>query len=92
MSISPFSAGRVSPEGERRRTRLVLAIATVGIAATLLAYAISPGVRHAVGHVAHSVKHTVSSVLDHDQGEHEHGAATTSKQPVRPTRPGVHPR
>jgi len=66
MSISPFSAGPASPEGESRRTRLVLAIATVGIAATLLAYAISPSVRHAVGHAAHSVSH----VLDRDKAEH----------------------
>ena len=70
MSISPFSARPASPEGERRRTRLVLAIAAVGIAATLLAYAISPGVRHAVGHAAHSVKHAVGHVLDRDEGKH----------------------
>lgn len=66
----------------------MLVIATVGIAATLLAYAISPGVRHAVGHAAHSVRHTVSNVLDRDKGEHEHGPATTPKQPGRPARPG----
>lgn len=58
----------VSPEGERRRARLVLAIATVGIMATLLAYAVAPGVRHVVGHAAHSVKGAVSHVLDRDQG------------------------
>ena len=52
MSISPFNARPVSLEGERRRARLVVAIATLGIAATLLAYGISPGVRHAVGHAA----------------------------------------
>jgi hypothetical protein len=69
MSISPFSVRPVSPEGERRRARLVVAIATVGIAATLLAYAISPGVRHAVGHAAHSVKHAVGHVLDRDQSK-----------------------
>jgi len=45
---------------------LAVAIATVGIAATLLAYALSPGVRHAVGHAAHSVKHAVGHVLDPD--------------------------
>jgi hypothetical protein len=38
----------------------------VGIAATLFAYAISPGVRHAVSHATHSVKHAVGNVLDHD--------------------------
>lgn len=41
-------------------------IATLGIAATLLAYAVSPGVRHAVGHAAHSVKHAVGHVFDPD--------------------------
>jgi hypothetical protein len=66
MAISPFSARPASPEGERRRARLALMIATVGIAAMLLAYAISPGVRHAVGHAAHSVKHAVGHVFDHD--------------------------
>jgi type II secretory pathway pseudopilin PulG len=67
MSISPFRAPPITPEGERRRARLVLAIAVVGIAATLLAYAISPGVRRDVSHAAHSVKHAVSRVLDRDQ-------------------------
>jgi hypothetical protein len=74
MAISPFSARPASPDGDRRRARLALLIATLGIAATLLAYAISPGVRHVVGHAAHSVKHAVSHVLDNDKGEHEHGA------------------
>ncbi|MGP0101697.1 MAG: hypothetical protein ACLPUT_08765 [Solirubrobacteraceae bacterium] len=75
MAISPFSARPASPEGERRRARLALLIATVGIAAMLLAYAISPGVRHAVSHAAHSVKHAVGHVLDNDKGEHEHSSA-----------------
>jgi len=71
MSISPFNArpapsGGDRPELGQRRTRLAIVIATVGIAATLLAYAISPGVRHAVSHAAHSVKHAVGRVLDHD--------------------------
>ena len=66
MAISPFSARPASPQGEGRRARLAIVIATVGIAATLLAYAISPGVRHAVGHAAHSVKHAVGHVFDPD--------------------------
>jgi hypothetical protein len=69
MAISPFSARPASPEGEGRRARVVVAIAVVGIAATLMAYAISPGVRHAVGHAAHSVKGAVSHVLDRDQAK-----------------------
>jgi hypothetical protein len=85
MAISPFSARPASPEGDRRRTRLALAIATLGIAATLLAYAISPGVRHAVGHAAHSVNHAVSHVLDNDKGEHEHGGAKST--PAHTTKP-----
>jgi hypothetical protein len=79
MAISPFSARPASPEGEKRRARLALAIATVGIVATLLAYSISPGVRHAVSHAAHSVKHAVSHVF-----ERRHAAAA-------PVRHGLHP-
>ncbi len=61
-----MAPGSSTPESERRRARLVVAICIVGIAAALLAYGISPGVRHAVGHAAHSVKHAVSHVLDPD--------------------------
>jgi len=75
MAISPFSARPASPGGERRRARLAIAIATAGIVVTLLAYAISPGVRHAVSHAAHSVKHAVGHVLDNDKGEREHPPA-----------------
>jgi hypothetical protein len=80
MSISPFSA-RPAPSGGDRpgigqgRARLALAIAAVGIAATLLAYAISPGVRHAVSHATHSVKHAVGNVLDRDAAKKAHRAA-----------------
>jgi hypothetical protein len=77
MAISPFNARPASPEGDRRRARLALLIATLGIAATLLAYAISPTVRHAVGHAAHNVKHAVSHVLDNDSHEHA-GAKKTA--------------
>jgi hypothetical protein len=71
MAISPFNVRPASPETERRRARLVLAIALVGIVATLLAYAISPSVRHAVGHAAHRVKGAVGHVLDPDKGKHK---------------------
>jgi hypothetical protein len=83
MSISPFSVGPVSPDGERRRARLVVAIAAVGIAATLLAYAISPGVRHAVGHAAHSVKGAVTRVLDRDKRGHAVPAHRPAPAPPR---------
>jgi len=75
MAISPFSVRPASPGGERRRARLALAIAAVGIAAILLAYAISPGVRHVVSHAEHSVKHTVGNVFDHHHGIHHRPAA-----------------
>jgi type IV secretory pathway VirB10-like protein len=85
MSIAPapFNTRPTSPDGiSASRTRLALAIATVGIAATLLAYAVSPGVRHAVGHAEHSVKHAVSNVFDHDKA---------ARKPAKPaaTPPGT---
>jgi hypothetical protein len=87
MSISPFSVRPASPQGERRRARLVVAIATLGIAATLLAYAISPGVRHAVSHAAHSVKHAVGNVIDKDASKHRANPAQAppAHHPAKPT-------
>jgi hypothetical protein len=82
MAISPFNARPASPEGERRRARLAVAIATVGIIAILLAYAASPGVRHTVSHAAHSVKHAVSHVFDPD-----HTAASRNNPRVRLVQP-----
>jgi hypothetical protein len=81
MSISPLHASPLTPENESRRARLVAAIALLGIMATLLAYAISPGVRHDVGHAAHSVKGAVGNVLDHDQrtGTAAKGSAPAAK-------------
>ena len=91
MSISPFSARPVSPQGEQRRARLVVAIATLGIAATLLAYAISPGVRHAVSHAAHSVKHAVGNVIDKDTRAHRAKAAPAPRalHPAKPRSRGA---
>ena len=57
MSISPFPARPGSPETETRRARIVVGLVVLGIAASLLAYAISPSVRHAVKRAAHSVGH-----------------------------------
>jgi hypothetical protein len=54
--------------------------AVVGIAAALIAYGISPTVRHAVGHAEHSVKHTVSNIFDHDRSQHK-GARNQSRHP-----------
>jgi hypothetical protein len=84
MSIAPFSTRPTTPDGiSATRTRLALAIATIGIAATLLAYAVSPGVRHAVGHAEHSVKHAVGNVFDHDRA-----ARTRAKPAPRPAPAG----
>jgi hypothetical protein len=84
MSIAPFSTRPAAPDGiSAPRTRLAVAIATIGIAATLLAYAVSPGVRHAVGHAEHSVKHAVSNVFDHD-----HAVRTHAKPTLTPARAG----
>jgi hypothetical protein len=81
--MSPFSVRPSSPENARRRARMVLALVAVGIAASLLAYAISPSVRHAVGRAAHSVKQGVGHVLDHDTKSRVTKPATA---PVRPPR------
>src|SRR5207244_1767943 len=72
---------------------LAVAIATLGIAATLLAYAVSPGVRHAVGHAAHSVRHAVSRMLDRDGGQHARAnrpAARANRPPAHANRPPAH--
>ena len=75
MSIAPFSTPRVpahaGPPGSWWRTRLAVVSASVGIAATLLAYAISPGLRHAVVHAERSVRHAVTRVFDKDAAKHE---------------------
>ncbi|HEV2997594.1 MAG TPA: hypothetical protein VGX16_00690 [Solirubrobacteraceae bacterium] len=61
MPLVPFNMPSL-PGREPRRTRLAIFAATVGIAGALLAYAISPGVRHAVVHAEHSVSHAAHSV------------------------------
>src|SRR5438270_12133499 len=90
MAMAPFGLRPVTPArtpaSESRRARLAVAIATLGIAATLLAYAVSPGVRHAVGHAAHSVRHAVSRVLDRDGGQH----ARANRPPAHANRPPAH--
>ena len=91
MAISPFRAAPSSPEGARRRARLTLAIATLGIVATLIAYALSPGVRHVVGHAAHSVKHAVSHVFDHDhKTPPAHAHRLHLVQPIHPVHAKLH--
>jgi hypothetical protein len=88
MAISPFTARPGSPENEGRRARIVIALVALGISASLLAYAVSPSVRHAVGHAAHSVKHAVGRVFDHDTPAHKHKHATVVR--VHTRKPGAH--
>ena|SRR5579859_1435361 len=92
MSIAPFSphpapAPPGAPGGSWR-TRLAVASATVGIAATLLAYAISPGLRHAVSHAEHSVGHAVSRVFDRDAAARKHAQRATARKPAAAHRKG----
>jgi hypothetical protein len=90
MSISPFPAPRPgSPAQEGRRARLVVLLVILGISASLLAYAISPGVRHAVSHAAHSVGH----VIDRDKNEHKSKTHTVVVAPRHPatTTPAAKP-
>src|SRR2546423_504190 len=104
MAMAPFGTRPVTPArtpaSESRRARLAVAIAMLGIAATLLAYAVSPGVRHAVSHAAHSVKHAVSRVLDHDTAKRaaaKHPASANPRAPAKraapasPRAPAKHP-
>ena len=62
-------------------------VAIIGIAATLLAYAISPGVRHAVRHAEHGVKGVVNRVFDRDDKARARtrrpAHSTGSRSPVR---------
>jgi hypothetical protein len=89
MSIAPLHPhpAPASPgaPGGSWRTRLAVLSATVGIGATLLAYGISPGLRHAVSHAEHSVGHAVSRVFDRD-------AARKHAQQTNAHRPAVTPR
>jgi hypothetical protein len=88
MSIGPFSTPRVPTQpgvpASWWRTRLAVVSATVGIAATLLAYAISPGLRHAVVHAERSVRHAMSRVFDKDSSAHK-ARHTTRTTPHKPT-------
>jgi hypothetical protein len=96
MSIAPFrpaptpSRRRSARRGvEARRARLALLAAIVGIAAALIAYAISPTVRREFRHAEHSVKHTVTNIFDHDHAAHR---ALKAVHPAarRPPTSGAH--
>jgi hypothetical protein len=93
MSIAPFSPHPApappGAQGGSWRTRLAVASATVGIAATLLAYAISPGLRHAVSHAEHSVGHAVSRVFDRDAAARKHAQKAKARKPAAARRKGT---
>jgi hypothetical protein len=74
MSVAP-PTNAPNLDREARRARLAVLAAGVGIAAILVAYALAPGVRHAVGHAAHSVRHAVTRVFDPDGDNAEAVAA-----------------
>jgi hypothetical protein len=84
MAMSPFSVPPSSPANAGRRARIVLALVALGIAASLLAYAISPSVRHAVTHAAHSVGH----VLDRDAKKRATTPTGTAPAPAPQTHSG----
>ncbi len=90
MSISPFPARPGSPETEARRARIVVALVVLGIAASLLAYAISPSVRHAVKRAAHSVAHSVSHVFDKDDKPAKRKPRVTSTHGAAPKGAAAH--
>lgn len=87
MSIAPLHPAPAGARSEARVARLALFAVVIGIAAALLAYGISPGVRHAVGHAAHSVKHTVTTIFDHDEPRHR---GPLAKHPKRRHRLPAH--
>jgi hypothetical protein len=60
MAVPPFIARPASEANEVARARLVVLFVAIGIAAALIAYAISPSVRHAVVRAAHGVGDIVS--------------------------------
>lgn len=69
----PVRKKRPSSEAETRRARIIVVIAVIGIAATLIAYAVSPGIQHAVNHV-----------FDHDKDQ-THTTTVTVPAVTTPT-------
>jgi peroxiredoxin len=57
MPFAPLRPAPSSREVEARRARLAVIAASIGIGAALLAYAISPSVRHAIKHAVKRVLH-----------------------------------
>jgi putative hydroxymethylpyrimidine transport system substrate-binding protein len=64
MSIAPFAQWPRQREVDEHRARLAVLAAVLGIAASLVAYAIAPGVGHVVKHAEVSVRHAVTHAVD----------------------------
>lgn len=64
MPIAPFAPRPVPRDIEARRSRIAVAAAIIGIAAALVAYALSPSIRHAVSHAARGVGHAAARLAD----------------------------
>ncbi len=82
MPIAPFAPRPVSRDVEVRRARIAVAAAIIGIGAALLAYAVSPSVRHAVGHAARGVGHAVAKVADRVFPDHQAIAPALPTEPL----------
>ena len=87
MFTAPLRVPLPTGGGEARRARFAVAAATIGIAAMLFAYAISPGVRHVVKRAEHSVGHAVGRVLDRDRTPKKlvHAVGTPTVAPQHPS-------
>jgi len=83
MPIAPFAPRPVPRELEARRSRLAVVAALIGIGAALLAYAVSPGIRHAVGHAARGVGHAVDKVTDRVFPHHARSAPGLPTEALR---------
>ena len=75
----PPGGAAAARERERERARLIVIITVLGIVAMLVAYSVSPGVRHAVGRAAHGV----SNVFDHDTSKKHTGTRAPPPSPSR---------
>ncbi len=83
MPIAPFAPRPVPRDIEARRSRIAVVAAIVGIGAALLAYALSPSIRHAVSHAARGVGHEVAKVADRVFPDHKTAAPALPTESLR---------
>jgi hypothetical protein len=84
MAVPPFIARPTSEANEVARARLVVLLVAVGIAAALIAYAVSPSVRHAVSRAAHGVGDiVVKDKAAHKKVTGHHTVTLPAKAPAR---------